>query len=334
VKGDRLRIGLGQAHGLRAGATVAVEAAGRDERLAVAEIEELGAAESWACVVKRLGRAAIEPGARAVPLDPGDLKLRRPVRLLRQDGPAAFWDALERELRDGATFGRLAAEGEAADFHVTVEDGEARICDAAAAVLPNLRPPIEAASPDAARRVLSRLDHLARYANVRALENRDPMSPLARKLVVELAGSQERYDPVDAAQPVPFPDPGSTPDVPVGSWVFLRVRNASRQVLNVTVLDLQPDWGISKVYPARAGAFEPLDPGAELLLPLRVDLPDGLGDGRDVLKVLATVDTTDFAPLELPSLDQPPKPVPRHVGAAASPSHAWTAAQVELHVAR
>jgi hypothetical protein len=151
--------------------------------------------------------------------------------------------------------------------------------------------------------------------------------------VVELAGSQERYDPVDGAQPVPF-EPGAIPDVRAGSWIFLRIRNASSKVLNVTVLDLQPDWGVSKVYPARAGAFEPLDPGAELLLPLRADLPQGLADGRDILKVLATIDTTDFGPLELPPLDAPPRPVLRHVGAAASPSREWAAGQVELHVVR
>jgi hypothetical protein len=87
------------------------------------------------------------------------------------------------------------------------------------------------------------------------------------------------------------------------------------------------------VYPARAGAFEPLDSDAELLLPLRVALPEALRGGRDVLKVLATVDTTDFGLLELPSLDQAAKRVTRHATASAS-THAWTAAQVELTVVR
>lgn len=360
VRPGRIRVGLGQAHGLRTGATLSVEAA-PGERLALATVDELGAAESWAALTAGPGATRVQVGARAVALDPGDVRLRRGVHLLRRDGAAAFWDAVARGLSAGTGFVKLAGDGDTADFHVTVEGGMVRICDAAAELLPNVTPVIEAAAPDAAPRVLRRLEHLARYANVRELDNRDATSPLARKLVVELAGWQEAYETTDAPAPQPFPDP-TQPTVRAGTWAFLRIKNASTEVLNVTVLDLRSDWAISKAYPAHAGAFEPFDPGRELLLPLRAAIVEaGVDSVRDVMKVLATVDTTDFGLLELPSLDQAsgargprararPLASPlerllaavagdapsgsRALTAASSASHEWTTAQVELRVVR
>jgi hypothetical protein len=128
-------------------------------------------------------------------------------------------------------------------------------------------------------------------------------------------------------------------------------------VLNITVLDLQPDWGISQVYPSGPGAlFEPLDPQAELLLPLQAVLPEGHEDIIDIVKVFGTVGTTSFRWLELPPLDQPiqrkaatrgaptdpleqllaavieDEPRERNLNPAAYPSKGWVTAQVELNV--
>jgi hypothetical protein len=131
--------------------------------------------------------------------------------------------------------------------------------------------------------------------------------------------------------------------------------NDTSRILNVTVLDLQPDWGISQVYPSGAGFFEPLDPGQEILLPLRAGLPDKYDQGTDVLKVFATLGATDFRWLELAPLDQPPARLKgvrkaadtleelleavstrasgsRSLEPAAYPSREWTTAQVEVRI--
>ena len=71
------------------------------------------------------------------------------------------------------------------------------------------------------------------------------------------------------------------------------------------MLDLQPDWAISQIYPARAGSYETLDVGRELILPLNVTLPEGYQAGTDIIKVFATIDTTSFRSLELSALDRP-----------------------------
>ena len=102
----------------------------------------------------------------------------------------------------------------------------------------------------------------------------------------------------------------------------------------------------------------PFDPGQEQLLPLRASLPEGYTEGTDILKVFATVGTTNFRWLELPSLDQPPvkksgtrggpsdpleqllasvaeeppEGATRNLDPAAYPSKEWIAAQVEVRV--
>jgi hypothetical protein len=169
---------------------------------------------------------------------------------------------------------------------------------------------------------------------------------------------------VDKPDPKPFEDPGNTPTIRAGDWTFLRLRNTlppgepndPSRILNVTVLDLQPDWGITQIYPSGAGLFEPLDPGQEILLPLRTSLPDQYEEGTDVIKAFATVGTTNFRWLELPALDQPStkgmrtrslvkdpleellaavtarEPKTRNLNPAAFPSREWVTAQVEVHI--
>jgi hypothetical protein len=189
------------------------------------------------------------------------------------------------------------------------------------------------------------------------------MSPLARKLVVELAGVQADFDPADQPKPEPFDAPGNTPVIKVNEWTFLRIRNNltldkpndPSRILNVTVLDLRPDWGITQIYPSGAGFFEPLDPGQEILLPLRASLPNNYKEGTDIIKVFATLGTTNFRWLELPSLDQltgsvttrgtPNDPLEqlliavssqalktRNLDVTAYPSREWITAQIEVHI--
>ena len=49
----------------------------------------------------------------------------------------------------------------------------------------------------------------------------------------------------------------------------------------------------------------PIDPGKSEDIQLKVSLPQGYKEGRDVIKVFATVGPTNFRWLELPVLDQP-----------------------------
>jgi hypothetical protein len=199
-------------------------------------------------------------------------------------------------------FVTIASNGNRPDYLLTINaNGDYAICDAAGSVIPNIRPAlnIKNASPEI---VVNRLVHLARYANVHELDNSVQQSKLARKITVELIGKATEY--VEGRKPH-LRLFKKRPVLTNGEWAFLRVRNNYSTAVNITVLDLQPDWGISQIYPARGAAFELLDPGKDLVLPLKMTLPPNYDQGTDIIKVFATVEPTNFRWLELPTLDRP-----------------------------
>src|SRR5262249_31289270 len=158
----------------------------------------------------------------------------------------------------------------------------------------------------------------------------------------------------DKPEPQPLDAPANVPTLDVDTWVCLWIKNTSSKSLNVTVLDLQPDWGITQVYPGGPGdRFVEIDAGEEQFLPLRAGLPGDYTEGRDFLKVFATLDAADFRWLELPVLDKPiekragtrgpgnpleallaavneEQPQTRTLTPAANPSKEWVTAQIEV----
>ena len=159
-------------------------------------------------------------------------------------------------------------------------------------------------------------------------------------------------------EPQPFQDP--VPTIRPGQWVCLRITNRSSLLVNVTVLDLQPAWGIAQAYPPDSD-FEELDPGSEpLVIPLKASLPEGYESGVDTLKVLALVKPTSARQLTLPRLDQPirsmssaaghergtdgdpleqlldavsaDRPPSRDASAVARPGREWACPKVEVRI--
>jgi len=371
VENGQVQLGAGQAAGLRKGAQFAIYSPGTNDftqvekRVAIVEITELGAVDSWAKVMAKLLEQEIEQGAPAVLLDPANVKLKRTVRLLPKlkDKITQFEQTINKA---DSGFLDLANDDEPVDFQITVnEKDEYEIWDSAGSVVPNIRPPIRLKEPDASTLVTNRLLHLSKYESVRELDNRDSNSPLAGALTVELLGKQKTYDPVDGRDPQPF---GDDKMLNLGEWAFLRIGNNLNpnpndpndpsRILNIAVMDLQPDWGIAQVYPAHAGLFEPLDPGKEIVLDLQGMLPEDYQEGTDVVKVFATLGTPNFRWLEMPALDQPIQPKSafrgapgdpldqflavvsedappqglRRINVYASPSKGWVTAQVEVNI--
>lgn len=372
LPGKRLLLGAGQAHGLRADAQFAIYPPGADLadpalRQAVVSLTQVGATTSWAALAEPLPPQPVEPGAQAVLLGAGNIRLVQQVALIRRDdlpdviaeGQDAALQAVRQALA-GNGWVEEAQPGGQVDYQVALgETGMYEIWDRAGAVIANLRPPVRPGDECAAATIARRLVHLAKYNAVNQLGNPDPRSPLARKLQVELVGRRAQYDPADPFEPAqPFDEPGRTPVLATGEWAGVRVKNRSRQRLNITVCDLQPDWGIAQVYPSGEGdAFVAFEPGEEQILPLQASLPKGYAEGRDLVKVFATVETSDFHWLELPALDLPQlrsaavvnrnpespldqlmanftadQPAMRNLTPAAYPTYGWATAQVEIAV--
>mgnify|MGYP001813745570 CR=1 FL=1 len=372
-EGKRVQLATGQVQAVTKGAQFAVYPEGTEnfrqveQRLALVEIDDLGATSSWAKLVKSFGRGEMALGDRAVLLDPGKIRLRRRVMLVSQEeippeidqdaALAAIRTALETE---GSGWVSLGQEGDEMDYQVAVSDlGFYEIWDRAGMPIPNLRPSLFYRDTGAPARVVQRLVHLTKFNNLLLLDNHDRTSPLARALEVEVLKAQPDFEPGEPPDPVPFDDPGNTPVVALDQWLLARIKNLSAETLNVAVFDLASDWSVAQVHPTWTD-FLSLGPDEEEIFPLQAGLSEGCEDGIDVLKVFATLGPASFRWLEMPELDQPPsrrsaatrslgqlspleemlaafiddKPLPltRSLNPAEYPSRGWSIAQVEVHV--
>ena len=227
-------------------------------RLAMVEVEKADATEPWAKVTFLSGGRFVRPGDRAVLIARAAVVLQRKVRLIRDDPRAALVDRkaalrlVEAMLRSsGEGWVEPADEDEPGDFQLAVDEaGRYEITDSAGQLLPNLRPPIVVVGRT--RRGLqcrAPSVHLSRYHAVLQLDNASAAHDLRGQLRVELSRGPRDYEPGDESKGVPF-EPGEVPTVEVGDWVFLKIRNDAPRSLNVTVLDLQPEWG-SRGHPLR-----------------------------------------------------------------------------------
>lgn len=300
-----------------------------ERRVAVVEVTEINPVTCQAKVVDQNDWTTIEAGYQAVRLDAGKIRLSGRVRVAREDqseASNAALTAIEDALKAPSGVVEAAKNAETPDYLITVKQDEFVICDAAGNPIPNLRPPVRISDDDGVQRVMDRVTHLVKYTNVRELDNNDPTSTISQKFVVEFVTAPPDFKPGTPIRPQPLESIGASVTVPHGEWVFLRIRNNyDPNVLNVTVLDLQSDWSISQIYPARAGSYESMDPGRELILPLCVTLPDAYQAGTDIIKVFATIDTTSFSALELSALDKPGLPA-RSLRQSASALGAFVAA--------
>jgi hypothetical protein len=309
---NRIALNAGESQGQKPGDLLAVYEMGSQDleskagRQALAEISEIvGDSDSWATITEGFGKKAIEQGAQAVVLGRTDHRLQRAVGLALKN--ASLKKALKASIsKSGAGFLRLAGKDETVDFQVALDEkGKSyEIWDRKGTVIPNLSPPIRATEANAAERIAKRLVHLAKYMNVQALSNPDPA--MSQMLRVELIGSPSGGKS------------GRTPVYRPGTKVTLKVHNTLQpnphdmndptRILNVTVLNLQSDWGITQIFPAGAASSDIVQPGKFIELAFETYLPEGYSEATDVMKVFATQKTTSFRWLELPALDQPSGP--------------------------
>jgi hypothetical protein len=313
-KDETVLLAAGAPQGIAAGAWFAVHPLGaedlsrHEERIALVEVTEAGAATSRARVAEVLRRdAGLEPGAPAELLALGGVRLRRSVSVPRKGGP--LLRAIAERLADGAAkpgFLEPAADGRRSDFTLAAGAGEAVVViDRAGAPLLCLE------RPSGAEAVLAALEHLARFCNVEELANPHPGSDLFDSLAA-------RLDSLPAAPPadwrlgeplatVPF---ASLPAIlRPGDWFCLTIGNRAVRDLNVAVLDLAADWSIRQVFPE--GRYWPLDAGFAVSVPCQAQWPFRQRRGRERFKVFAVAGDASFRWLELAALGEPPLSVPK-----------------------
>jgi Caspase domain len=298
---NQLLLNAGKAQGIGKGARFAIYPPGttdftQNKPLAIAEVTtRISEAEAEATIEPDSFDydQTIQEGSPAIMLSPPIALVRR-VRLFeKSEIHSQALQALQAAIpRVGKGWVELAPEGEAEHYQIAINaDGEYEICDPSGTPLPNLRPPLKVSDTDAAESVIMRLVHLTKYQAAQELDNPSGTN----KLLVQLTDEHKK----------PLADPTKQTLID-GEPTYLYLKNESNQVLNVVVLDLQSDWAISQLDILKDGSdFVPLNPGQEELIDLDFGLPDGCEEGKDILKVFATLKPAKFRWLELPSLNEP-----------------------------
>ena len=355
-------LAVGQANGVSKGAEFAIYPLGttdltkKEDRIAIATIIQRGGSQSLCKLEPIVGKTRqVEQGDRAVQIS-ASVNLVRTVSLIPKDDPALL--AIANALPDNGWV-ELSEDGAGIDYIVSINDkNEYEIRDSGDQLFKNINPPAKIADPNAPAKVVKRLVHLAKYKATSEIDNRDTDSPLSGKLTAEWLGTSDTYDTGD---PIPkrekltkFADPNK-PTVKVGEYVFLSVRNDSKQTLNVAVLNLDAEWAIEQILPVNE-AFITLEAGQEKILPLKPAL-DGEDDSvENTVKVFGTLDAANYQVWELPSLDETlpfgrgtrsgnslaallgaiddEQPKTRKLTVAASPSTEWTTKQIILTIAK
>lgn len=306
VEGSQVRINAGEAQGVTKGAHFTLYPPGvsdfsqTQKRLALVEVQQVRAVESWATILEQYREDGLETGAQAVLVQVAAVRLQRGVAIVIDD-PHLRQQIANAIAEQGKGFITVADTNARVDFQVALSEDKAtfELWDAAGVVIPNLRPALCVSAPESVSCLVQRLVHLAKYRNVQELSM--PAADVQQKLTVELlnavAGS------------------GGAPIFRPGEPINLRITNVQppnpadlddpTRILNITVLDLAADWSIKQIYPALAGAAEALQPGATIPLDFKAYLPAGYSESTDIVKIFATRDTTQFHWLELPALDKP-----------------------------
>lgn len=324
IKKNRVQLQMGQASGIKKGAEFDIfkfrtmDFEDGDNRIATAKVVELGASDCWAEVTALYGIRTINPqltegmieiGSPAVYLSPG-LKQIRKVRLLLPEAlpqfPGVTIASISMKIEEIKTqveghrwieFCSETETDENVDYFVFLNsEGEYWILDANREPIKNVLFPIKIDEPEATKRLINRLIHVARYESILELDNEDAFARLNGKLKVELVKSVKREQIVLNAD-------GKVPVLEEGERVMLRMHNESQRALNISALILQADLSIVKFYP-QGSPYEPVDPEQSKETRLDIELPENYQEGVDVIKVFATVDQTNFQLLELPPLDQ------------------------------
>lgn len=281
------------------------------------KIIETNAARSKAIILEPPAVEKIEEGDRAILVNPGSIRLMKKIGIVENYGREHLQESEDAKVsieklkkaieKYSQGFVELSTMREGVDYQIWVnEKSEFEIWDSAGNTIKNLRPAVNINDNDASERIVRRLIHMSRYNAVRQLDNFDPHSGMSHMLTTDIFKAQKEYRQGEK----PIPQPSEYINNPLtanqGEWVILKIKNMSPLVLNVVALDLQPDWGITQIYPNPTDCdFMPLDPGQEIMIPLQASLPAGYTEGSDCIKVMATKEPMSYRWLELPSLDKP-----------------------------
>ena len=299
--GEYIKVNGGLAVGVTPGSRLAVYGAGDDltgEPLAVGLVEEAAVDHAWA----KLDRISeVEAGARvkvtAMGWADAPFGVRTDDALLR---------AALIAVTDGDRSPFLVAVGSdeeaSAEFVVTIDRGVYVLSDSAGAPLWRERPP---ASPDGAARVAATLAHLAIYRNVQRLRNPAPVGGLQGGIELNAVAYSQSSRGGRPANSKPLFDRGHGATITAGQKLQVTLYNRTDAPVYLALLNLDADFGISRIYPAHA-INQKVEAQGSVVIDQIVPRLSGPVSNRAVetLKVIATRTPISFDVLQLPKLHE------------------------------
>ncbi|WP_437841995.1 caspase family protein [Sorangium sp. So ce1153] len=314
----RVRLSAGRATGMKMGSKFGFYVPGTmdftqgDKRVGGATVDEVTGTESWAKLDEGTPVDKVEPGAPAILEDVGSVALKRSVNLFRRnDLPpgidqerafAALRAAIETR---GRGFLVLHTSG-TPHYQVAIDDGgQYEIWDPSGKPMPNV-PAVSVAAPKAAELVVDRLIHIFRYKTIEEIY--DPFSGLKDALRVELRAPPPGWSPGDWIEGGTVIEPkGGRYVVKPGSYSFVRVVNESDRRVNIVAIDLEDDWSIGPVMPPDPSReyYTTVEAHQHAWFALGAVLRAGRASAKNIIKILVTVDDSDFWWLLHPPIDRP-----------------------------
>ncbi|MCB0087918.1 MAG: hypothetical protein KDE54_08395, partial [Caldilineaceae bacterium] len=153
--------------------------------------------------------------------------------------------------------------------------------------------------------LVKNLEHLAIYRNIVNLCNPVAQSAMQGAVSLEQMSTFTQRGRSDyPTDPKPLANSGNENIVSVGEKIFFVIRNNSKQDIFVTLFELDPDYGVTKIYPSRT-TQQRVAPDSEIPIRGTASLRNpNLGRGRSIYKVIATITETNLDILSLPKLNE------------------------------
>ena len=188
-------------------------------------------------------------------------------------------------------------------------------------------------------KIFRRLENISNYINVSQLNNLNFDPNLSNKINIDLFKLPNDYNAGDQISDVESINSQEKIRIfEIGDKVALRIQNNSNEIINIVVIDLQPDWGTTKLYPEGSTEnFITMTQHSELFFPLQVNLPSDYNEGKDIIKIFIIGNNfkIDEHPLvKLISYLSTNKPINRDIVENLRSSKEWMASQLEVKIIR
>jgi len=304
VLGDQLTLSGGILHGLSTGILLNLYSPDRpDAPIGTAVARHISIDEATAQLQAGADTTRLAVGVKARVVG-GDYGVRR--RSVAVEGRGELAEAIRQALSGEQPYLSLVVPEIGSEFRVVANGQQVRICGANR---DDVLVPV-VSGPDSPQEVRRCLWHMVRYRNALQMEN--PASALNSRVTLRL---RDKRGPLSA-------DAGGGYQLRSGDEIWMEVENQSQRSLYLTLLDFNPCYGITRLYPYPRQMHETFLPHlppfmigwGNIAKPLPIWLPKGRQQGDDYLKLFVTTTPVNYLDvLEQNDLEQAPRS-PKSVG--------------------